>query len=330
MVYKHNLTPLPHIVTEFDKKDALLSLARIRKTLGGQVVLDGVDAFVGAGEIVVLLGPNGAGKTTLLSTACGRIAPDSGSVTVCGGDPRLRPEIRRHLGFVPQGLALYPYLSVKENLQTFGRMMGVTKHDLSWRIEQALERGALAEHADRRVETLSGGMRRRLNIVASLLHDPKLLLLDEPTVGVDVNARKRIHELLRQLRAKGIGILITTHDLEQAASLADRVVFLVAGRVRLQGAPRELIQSNYGRGRELIVILGQQADIEQSRALTERGLTALHGGLAWIGAVDGSYTDAAGWTQDLDAAGLSVREIRVREPDLEGVFLRVTGEELHL
>lgn len=308
----------------------MLSLNRVRKSLAARPVLSGVSVSVYPGEIVALLGPNGAGKTTILGTACGRITPDSGEIFVCGGDPRRDPEVRRHLGFVPQGVALYPYLSVQENLQVFGRMMGVAKRDLSVRIRSALDHGGLVEHAANRVETLSGGMQRRLNIVASLLHEPRLLLLDEPTVGVDVNARKRIHDLLRQLRVSGIGILLTTHDLKQAASLADRVNFLVEGRVCLEGPPEELVRHTYGDGRELIVTLSQQASPGQSSVLVERGLIALRGGRTWIGAVDGNYTDVAEWTRDLDAVGLNVTEIRVREPDLEGVFLRVTGEELHL
>jgi ABC-2 type transport system ATP-binding protein len=308
----------------------LLSLKQIRKSLGGRIVLDGVDGRVCAGEIVVLLGPNGAGKTTLLGAACGRVAPDSGSVFVCGGDPRSDPDTRRNLGFVPQGLALYPYLSVRENLQTFGRMMGVGRKELPRQIDKALTWGGLEEHGASHVETLSGGMKRRLNIVASLLHDPKLLLLDEPTVGVDVNARIRIHELLGSLRDEGVGILITTHDLDQAESLADRTVFLVDGKVRLEGAPQELVRSSYGSDREMIVTLEREALPEQSGMLAGRGLTSMRGGLTWVGAVGHDFSDAAGWTRDLDGAGLNVREIRIREPNLEGVFLRVTGEELRL
>ncbi len=308
----------------------LLNLDGIEKSLGGRQVLDQVSLSVAPGELVVLLGPNGAGKTTLLGTACGRIAPDAGQAHLAGGNPRRDVSVRQSLGFVPQEIALYPYLTVRENLEVFGRMMGVEKSSLPGRIEEALAWSGLEDRAADRVDTLSGGMQRRLNIVASVLHRPTLVMLDEPTVGVDVNARERIHELLRRLRADGLGILLTTHDLLQATSLADRVVFLIAGQVRLEGAPEQLITAVFGEHKEITITLAGLPDAEQHRHLVAAGLSPIHGGRTWTGGVDHGYDGVTDWNHRLADMGLSAAEIRVREPSLEGVFLRLTGEELIL
>jgi len=308
----------------------LLELSDIRKSLGGRLVLDDVSLSVRAGELVVLLGPNGAGKTTLLGTACGRVAPDAGSARLAGRDPRRAVSARRSLGFVPQELALYPYLTVTENLEVFGRMMGVSRRALGERVADALAWSGLDERTDDRVQTLSGGMQRRLNIVASLLHRPELVLLDEPTVGVDVTARERIHELLRRLRSEGLGILLTTHDLAQAATLADRVVFMLGGRIRLEGAPQALIEQVFEGGKEITISLSTTPQATQRTALAAAGLVGSHEGLTWTGSVTGGYDGVADWTHRLDTLGLAAAEIRVREPSLEGVFLKLTGEELGL
>jgi len=310
--------------------DPVLNILHVSKSLKDRPVLTAVDLTVDPGELVVLLGPNGAGKTTLLGIACGRLSPDDGSVRLDGGDPRRSPAARASLGLVPQDLALYPYLSVRENLQVFGRMMGVKPAELEERVGEALIWSDLEDRATHRVDTLSGGMRRRLNIVASLLHRPRMLMLDEPTVGVDVNARERIHELLRQLRATGLGLLLTTHDLEQATSLADRVVFLIAGRVRLSGPPHTLIRNEFGDARELLVTFLNAPEPAQLEQLRERDLRSGPGGVTWSGRVTGGYQDLGAWSRVFDTLGLGVAELRVREPNLESVFLRVTGEELRL
>lgn len=308
----------------------LLDLDRIRKTLGGRPVLHDVSLRVAPGELVVLLGPNGAGKTTLLGAACGRIAPDGGQARLSGADPRRNASVRKNLGFVPQQIALYPYLTVRENLEVFGRLMGVKKADLLDRVQHALLWSGLQDRSADRVDTLSGGMQRRLNIVASLLHSPDLIMLDEPTVGVDVNARERIHELLRRLRAEGLGILLTTHDLLQATTLADRVVFLLAGRVRLEGAPQALIEQVFGRRQEITITLAEVPDATRHGSLMESGLSPVHDGRTWTGSVGQGYDGVSEWHQRLAGLNLHAAEIRVREPSLEGVFLRLTGEALNL
>ncbi len=219
-------------------EEPVLSIRGAVKTLGSWRALDGVDLDLYAGEILVLLGPNGAGKSTLLGGACGRLPLDAGEVSLFGRSPRRDASVRSKLGFVPQHLAVYPYLSVRENLEIIGRMMGVRRRDLEQRVKEAMSWAGLTERAGDTTETLSGGMRRRLNIVASLMHHPAVVLLDEPTVGVDMGARERVHEMLRRLRTSGLGMLLTTHDLSQAEDLADRVAFMVDGKVVLVGSSR--------------------------------------------------------------------------------------------
>lgn len=308
----------------------LLQLDSVHFALNERRVLRDVSLRVASGEIVALLGPNGAGKTTLLSLACGRRAPRSGSVRLAGRDPRTDSSARRQLGFVPQHVALYQHLSVLENLRVLGRMMGVARADLAGRVAEALEWSGLADRTHDRVDTLSGGMRRRLNIVASLLHDPALLLLDEPTVGVDVAARERVHALLHRQRSQGLGILLTTHDLQQATELADRVVLLVDGSIRLEGVPRNLIRDTFAGKREVTITLATPATPTQAEALRDEGLSPGRGGLTWYGTADEEQADARRWDDRFRDKALGIVEVRVRRPSLEGVYRQLTGKELEL
>jgi ABC-2 type transport system ATP-binding protein len=172
-------------------------------------------------------------------------------------------------------------------------------------------------------------MRRRLNIVASLLHHPEVILLDEPTVGVDMNARDRIHELLLRLRDTGIAVLLTTHDLDQAEAIADRVIFMVDGRIRLRGRPQELVRSEFHNHKELKIVLREPPDVSGMSLLRSLDLKPAHGSVTWTGPVDGNLTHVGEITAQLEQAGLATAEVRLREPCLEGVLLRLTGEEFH-
>lgn len=306
----------------------LLQIRQAVKLLGSWRALDEVDLDLHAGEVLVLLGPNGAGKSTLLASACGRIALDSGSVSLCGRNPRNDAGVRSKLGLVPQHLAVYPYLTVRENLEVFGRMMGVGAAALDDRVDEALAWADLADRADDYTETLSGGMCRRLNIVASLLHHPAVILLDEPTVGVDMNARERIHELLLRLREAGIAVLLTTHDLDQAEAIADRVAFMLDGRIRLLGCPRELVRGEFNDRKELKIVLREPPNASGTSLLEALDLRPARGAVTWTGPVDGDLTHIGELTAQLDRAGLATSEVRLREPCLEGVLLRLTGEEL--
>ncbi len=311
-----------------ERNQPILSIRRAVKTLGGWPALNRVDLDLYPGEILVLLGPNGAGKSTLLSAACGRLALDSGTVTLAGADPRRTAAVRAQLGFVPQHLAVYPYLTVRENLEVFGRMMGVARRDLPARVAEAAAWAGLSERLDEHSDTLSGGMRRRLNIVASLLHSPRVLLLDEPTVGVDMDARERVHELLRRLRDDGLGVLLTTHDLAQAEALADRIVVMLSGQVHLAGAPPTLIEAEFHGMQELKLVLRTAPDPAGCALLRSLDLRPARGQLSWTGPIAGDFAQLGALNERLRAAGLVPAELRIREPGIEGVLLRVTGAEL--
>ena len=239
----------------------------------------------------------------------------------------LRALPRRSLGLVPQAIALYPHLTARENLWVFGRMMGVTGEVLARAVDDALERIDLTHRAHDRAGTLSGGMQRRLNIAAGTLHHPAVLLLDEPTVGVDPRARESIHALLRDLRRDGLAIVLTTHDMEEAGSLADRVAFLVEGRITAEGTPRSLIERTFGTDRELIVTLAEPPCDSERSLLGARGLTATRIEQIWTGRLAGDFDTASGIAAEMRRAGLAISEFRVREPGLQGVFLQLTGRE---
>jgi len=211
---------------------AMLEVRNLRKTYGSIVAVDDVSFGVGRGELVAVLGPNGAGKTTTVSIISGLVTPDLGEVSI--GGARLRGDadpLKRRIGLVPQDIALYDELSARDNLRFFGALFGLGGKAVDTAIHSVLAWVGLAERARDRVGTFSGGMKRRLNLAAGLLHDPDILLLDEPTVGVDPQSRNAIFDNLEDLKRRGKTLLYTTHYMEEAERLADRVVIIDRGRV---------------------------------------------------------------------------------------------------
>jgi ABC-2 type transport system ATP-binding protein len=305
-----------------------LKVTAAQRSFGDRRALDGVDLTLADGEIYGLLGPNGAGKTSLVRAICGRLRLDAGSVLVCGKDPSTSAAARGWLGLVPQDLALYPDLSAQENLQIFGRLLGLTRAEAAAATIRLLDRIGLSDRAGDRVETLSGGMKRRLNVAAGVIHRPRLLLLDEPTVGVDPAARESIHDLLLDLRNDGMAILLTTHDLEQATEMADRVGVLIDGRVRAEGRVVDLIHQIFGDDKELIVVLGAVPDEAGRVRLQAERLQPSHNDQIWTGRLCGGLDDLSVLAAGFEAAGLIVEEVRVREPGLRGVFFRLAGREI--
>ncbi len=297
-----------------------------RSYAGGPPALDGLSLEVRAGEILALLGPNGAGKTSLIRAICGRVRLDSGTLSLGGRDPRRDPQARRQLGLVPQEVALYPELTARENLELLARLAGLAPAAAGRAAREALEWIGLAERAHSRARELSSGMKRRLNLAAGVLHRPHLLLLDEPTVGVDAAARERIHDGLRELRAQGMAILLATHDFEQAEALADRIAILSRGHVRGQGTLAALVQQVFGGARELVVTLAHEPDAPARSALEAEGLAAVEP-LTWRGRLAGDLTQLDALALRLAASGLLLNELRVREPGLGGVFQRLVCDE---
>lgn|SRR5690606_20885147 len=220
----------------------LLAVHDLRHTYGGEVALAGVDLSVDAGEFVALLGPNGAGKTTLVRSVIGLIQPTSGSVRVAGGSPA-RAEVRRRLGVVQQDVGFPSTLTVREIVEGAAARAGAGKD----RAKAAMTEMGLADLARRRASNLSGGQQQRLQLAMGLVADPALLVLDEPTVGLDAASRKAFWATLEERRNRGTGILLTTHIVEEAAALADRIVVLHKGRVVAEGTPSELQRTLPGR-----------------------------------------------------------------------------------
>ena len=307
---------------------AVLSVAAAAKRFGSKAALDGIDLTIHAGEILALIGHNGAGKTTLIKAISGRIHLDSGDIRVLGRDVRTDPSVRNLFGLVPQSIALYDHLTARENLEVLGRLSGVSGREIAAVVTHALELMSLTDRAHDRTANLSGGMQRRLNIAAGTLHNPRLLLLDEPTVGVDLVAREGIHDQLRELRRKGLAILLTTHDLEQAEELADRVAVIANGRILAEGNAESLVLDAFGDAKELILTLTRVPDETGIQFLEDNGLTRVEGGAAWTGRLTGGFAQVSDLGSKATSAGLAVDEVRVREPGLRGVFLHLTGRDL--
>ncbi|WP_227008230.1 ABC transporter ATP-binding protein [Pseudarthrobacter sp. AB1] len=231
------------------KTRTVLAVNGLVKRYGERTVVDGVTFNIRAGETYGLLGPNGAGKTTIISMVAGLIAADAGSVTVVG--ETMTPTSTRpkgHIGLVPQELAIYPDLSARENLWFFGRLQGLRRKELSARTNELLELIGLADRAGEQTKKFSGGMKRRLNIGIGLLHRPTLLILDEPTVGVDPQSRNSILESVEGLATEGMAVLYTTHYMEEAERLCDRIAIIDEGRVQAEGTRDQLLRLNRRRG----------------------------------------------------------------------------------
>jgi ABC-2 type transport system ATP-binding protein len=230
-----------------------LIVENLRKSYGSAEVLAGVDLRVAAGEIVALLGPNGAGKTTLVSIVAALLKPDSGRVLVNGVDPQAQPrQARRHLGIAPQETGLYMVLTARENLCFSGELGGMGKPEIERRILEVAEIFELSPFLDRRINDLSGGEKRRLHTAMALLHNPPLLLLDEPTVGMDVETRTRLLKAIGELASAGSAILYSTHYLAEVEELDASVAILDRGRVIARDTVRRLVGS-YGRPRVELV-----------------------------------------------------------------------------
>lgn len=300
---------------------AALVVSGLSAQYGSRTVLRRVDLTVGPGEIFGLLGPNGAGKTSLVRAICGRLPPTAGGIEIAGRNSGR--SALRSIGLVPQEIALYPSLTIRENLEVFGRLSGLTGKETRHAVEEASEAAQLAERLGERVDRLSGGWKRRVNIAAAILHRPALLILDEPTTGVDLNARNALHRLIQTLSRGGMGVLLITHDLQQAELLCARVGFLLNGTLAPQGRPRALLDAAFAGQGELIVELAEPVSAEQARRLQQAGFVAPSGGLSWHLVGDCSL---AHMMADLEQSGIKPREMHFRQPNLDSLFLRLLRE----
>ncbi|MCC7077254.1 MAG: ABC transporter ATP-binding protein [Acidimicrobiia bacterium] len=302
----------------------------LRKAFGDLVAVDGVGFRIDPGEVYGLLGPNGAGKSTTISMVCGLLHRDAGTVFVCGEDIDAGVGVRRHIGYVPQEVALYPDLSGRENLEFWGRMYGLSGAGLRRKVDAMLETVGLADRAQDVVKEYSGGMQRRLNIAAGLLHDPDLLVLDEPTVGVDPQSRHSILEHVETLNAAGMAVLYTTHYMEEAERLCDRVGIMDEGRLIAEGTRRELVESTGGEDR-ILLTFDSGTDLA-AMAACAAPLPGVTGAGEVEGGVQVLSPDARHLlpvlVETFVTAGHPVAGVEVTEPNLETVFLHLTGKAL--
>lgn len=224
----------------------LLTCTELTKRFGERVAVDQLSLSISPGQCYGLLGPNGAGKTTAISMICGLIEPDDGAVRIGGHDPTGRSgvEARRLVGYVPQQIALFPELSLRENIDFWARLTGVPRKRRRARVAEALDHVGLADRADDTVEICSGGMQRRANLAAALVHEPKLLVLDEPTVGVDPQSRNRLLDLIETIVAGGTAVLYTSHYMEEVQRVADVVGIIDHGRMVAEGTVSQLLDAS--------------------------------------------------------------------------------------
>ena len=307
----------------------VLQVRDARKKFGAVTALDGASFELRQGELLALLGPNGAGKTTIIRAVAGRVKLDGGEIRLFDRVltwGRTPPE----LGIVPQEIALYPLLTARENLEIFGRLQGLSGAGLSSNVQWALERTALVDRQNDAVNQFSGGMRRRLNIACGVVHKPRVVLLDEPTVGVDPQSRDRIYDMLGELTREGVSLLLTTHHLEEAEARCSRTVIIDHGRVIAAGTLHELVEQTVGRHRLVTLRLdgpvngvagsltdgsgGVEVDAQDRRVLRAK--------------MTDVAVDLPPLLERIRQTGHMVDDVEVRGPSLQSVFIHLTGREL--
>nr|WP_245827999.1 ABC transporter ATP-binding protein [Sinomonas mesophila] len=302
----------------------MISAENLVKRYGGFAAVDGISFEVAAGESFGLLGPNGAGKSTTMRMIGGVTQRTSGRLTIMGLDPeRQGPEVRAHLGVVPQQDNLDEELRVRDNLIVYGRYFGLPLAYLRQRADELLAFAQLEEKAAAKVDSLSGGMKRRLTIARSLVNEPRILLLDEPTTGLDPQARHILWDRLFRLKEQGVTLVVTTHYMDEAEQLCDRIIVVDKGRIMAEGSPaalirehssREVLEVRFGAERNAAVVRRLEDVGERIEALPDRLLV---------------YTDDGERSLErIRASGLHPLTSLVRRASLEDVFLRLTGRSL--
>jgi ABC-2 type transport system ATP-binding protein len=301
----------------------MIKVESLCKRFNGIVAVDDVSFEVPRGETFGLLGPNGAGKTTTINILCGLLKPDGGTVRLDGKSDPTQPSVRASLGVVPQSLALYQELTAQSNLEFFGRINGLAGARLKERVGAALEMAGLTERRKNRVSTFSGGMKRRLNMVCSLLHEPSILLLDEPTVGVDPQSRNLIFDSIEKLKSEGRTIIYTTHYMEEAQRLCDRVAILDKGKMLALDSVDNLI-AQHGGPSHIEAELEKAPD--DADGLAQR--LGVEGFSIDQNVVRFETTEPMQSLAALNQGDLRFRALKVETTNLEDVFLNLTGRRL--
>jgi ABC-2 type transport system ATP-binding protein len=306
----------------------MIEVERLRKSFNTLLAVDDVSFTVGEGEIFGLLGPNGAGKTTTINMICGVLKPDGGRVLIGGKDIWLESKtVKQEMAVVPQEISVYEDITARDNLNFWGSLYGLRGVDLRSRVDEALTRVGLSDRAGDKVKGFSGGMKRRLNLCMGLLHRPRVLLLDEPTVGIDPQARLNILEVVREVAASGTTVLYTTHYMDEAQDLCDRIAIIDHGRILTVGTLDEL--TRLAGEAEVLRLSGRFDDTARARLDAFGGVRVLK--------VD---DDVAVLSVDADGPGLlailpkileadfGVEDVSIQQPNLQSVFISLTGKEL--
>lgn len=306
-----------------------LDCSNLTKRFGERVAVDGVSFTIAEGETYGLLGPNGAGKSTAISMIAGLLKRDGGAVHVEGISIDDQPlKARSLIGFVPQELAIYPDLTAAENLAFFGRLQGLRGSDLRSRVAELLEVVGLKERANERTASFSGGMKRRLNIAVGLLNRPRLLILDEPTVGVDPQSRNAILDSVAALQSEGMAVLYTTHYMEEAERLCDRVGIIDQGHLIAEGTRAELVEQIGEHDQVDLTINGDTHAIAGALILLP-GVVQASDGVDQVSLiVDRAEERLPEIVASAVAAGGTISSIEVKQANLESVFLHLTGKAL--
>jgi linearmycin/streptolysin S transport system ATP-binding protein len=309
----------------------ILEVKNLVKKYGDFTAVNGISFDIKEAEIFSLLGPNGAGKTTTISILSTLFAPTSGEATVGGYSVTNEPmAVRNLIGVVPQDLAIYDDLTAWENLAFWGRMYGLFRQPLRTRIAEILEQIGLSEKAKQRVKTYSGGMKRRLNIGVGLLHKPRLLFMDEPTVGIDPQSRRAILDSVKDLNQQGMSVLYTTHYMEEVQELSDRVGIIDHGNLIALGTQKEL-SNQVGENDTLILNIDENQNGE-----TLAGAVRSINSVVQVNNTDHRVTVIAPEAEEVlvpvitkaNELGIKIRSVDIKEPDLEAVFLSLTGRAL--
>ena len=309
-------------------KAPLLEAIEISKSYGARLALDNVSLAVGPGEIVALLGPNGAGKTTTLSILATLLKPDSGHVLINGKPRKSDPTgLGRMLGLVPQSLALYPTLSGAQNVWHFARMQGLSHNDAIEHCKRALDDVGLGDRADDPMHSFSGGMKRLLNLACGIVHRPSVLLLDEPTVGVDLQSREQLLALIRHYADAGAGVIYSTHYMEEAERICDRVLLIDRGKLIAEGDLEKVISLGGSRPRIELTYRGQLPDgrFGSLAGVREIGSTVSEGKAVLE---MNSFTQVAEVLYGLQTLNVNVVDFNLHSPNLSDAFIALTGHAL--
>ncbi len=306
----------------------MLNISNLSKSYDTVKAVDAISLDIKEGEIFGFLGPNGAGKTTTISMIAGLLKPDGGSITINGlSFEKNARQIKEIMGVVPQDMAFYEDLTAKENLTFWGKLHGLPAKTLGQRIEHYLEQTGLSDRANEALKKYSGGMKRRINLIIGLLPQPKLLLLDEPTTGIDVQTKLNIFNLIREAARQGTTILYTTHNLLEAEDLCDRIAIMDNGKILALGTLQELIQLV---GEKDVVLITGSFDADRAREVMrdfdEAEVLSLKEGQIVL-SLEASKTIHVLLGRFFQS-GVGIDDITIRQPNLESVFLKLTGKEL--